>query len=108
MAIERCDKCGKAFMSHSEVERHKMYEHPVPVSPFEEERFGSDTSRNNSYMKMEDLQKMTSDVTTTTTTAKSNCNSSNDMTTTIDGGQMRKVPFRLFRALLLLPSWCCR
>jgi hypothetical protein len=36
MAIERCDKCGKAFMSHSEVDRHKMYEHPVPVSPFEE------------------------------------------------------------------------
>ncbi|HEX6253906.1 MAG TPA: hypothetical protein VFZ55_06780 [Nitrososphaera sp.] len=43
MAIERCDKCGKAFMSQSEVERHKMYEHPVPVSPFEERRFASDT-----------------------------------------------------------------
>ena len=81
-------------MSHSEVERHKMYEHPVPVSPFEEERFGYDTSRNNSNMNMEDLQKMTSDVTTTTT---GNSNSNNDMTT-IDGGQMRKVPFRLFRA----------
>jgi hypothetical protein len=38
MAIERCDKCGKAFMSQSEVKRHKMYEHPVPVSPFEEKR----------------------------------------------------------------------
>jgi hypothetical protein len=36
MAIERCDKCGKAFMSHSEVERHKRYEHPVPISPFED------------------------------------------------------------------------
>ena len=95
MAIERCDKCGKAFMSHSEVDRHKMYEHPVPVSPFEEGRFGSDTSRNNSNMNMEDLQKMTSDV-TTTTNGKSNSN--NDMTT-IDGGQMRKVPFRLFRVL---------
>jgi hypothetical protein len=81
-------------MTHSEVERHKMYEHPVPVSPFEEKRFGYDTSRNNSNMNMEDLQKMTSDV-TTTTTGKSNSN--NDMTT-IDGGQMRKVPFRLFRA----------
>jgi hypothetical protein len=81
-------------MSHSEEERHKMYEHPVPVSPFEEERFGYDTSRNNSNRNMEDLQKMTSDV-TTTTTGKSNSN--NDMTT-IDGGQMRKVPFRLVRA----------
>ena len=78
-------------MSHSEVERHKMYEHPVPVSPFEEERFGSDTSRNNSNMNMEDLQKMTSDV----ATAKS---SSNNDITTIGGRQMRKVPFRLFRA----------
>ena len=81
-------------MSQSEVKRHKVYEHPVPVSPFEEERFGFDTSRNNSNMNMEDLQKMTSDVTTTTT---GNSNSNNDMTT-IDGGQMRKVPFRLFRA----------
>ena len=33
MAIERCDKCGKAFLSQSEVERHKMYEHPVSVLP---------------------------------------------------------------------------
>jgi hypothetical protein len=33
MTIKRCDKCGKAFMSESEVDRHKMYEHPVPVSP---------------------------------------------------------------------------
>jgi hypothetical protein len=36
--IERCDKCGKAFMDKSEVKRHKMYEHIVPVSPFEEVR----------------------------------------------------------------------
>ena len=81
-------------MSHSEVERHKMYEHPVQVSHFEEERFGYDTSRNNSNMNREDLQKMTSDV-TTTTTGKSN---SNKDITKINGGQMRKVPFRLFRA----------
>jgi hypothetical protein len=90
MAVERCDKCGKAFMSQSEVERHKMYEHPVPASPFEE-RFASDASKNNSNMNVEDLQKMTSDV----TTGKSN---SNNDTTTIGGGQMRKVPFRTFRA----------
>lgn len=95
MVIERCDKCGKAFMSHSEVERHKMYEHPVPVSPFEEERFGYDTSRNNSNMNMEDLQKMTSDVTTTT---NDKSNSNNKDITKINGEQMRKVPFRLFRA----------
>ena len=91
MAIERCDKCGKAFMSQSEVKRHKMYEHSVPVSPFEEKRSASDTSKNDSdNMNMEDLQKMTSDV----ATAKS---SSNNDITTIGGEQMRKVPFRSFR-----------
>ncbi|MDQ3853791.1 MAG: hypothetical protein M3299_13260 [Thermoproteota archaeon] len=92
MAIERCDKCGKAFMNHSEVERHKMYEHPVPVSPFEEKRSASDTRKNDSdNMNMEDLQKMTSDV----ATGKSSSNN-NDITA-ISGGQMRKVPFRTFR-----------
>jgi hypothetical protein len=91
MAIERCDKCGKAFMSQSEVKRHKMYEHPVPVSPFEERRFASNTRKNKSKTSEEDLQKMTSDV----ATGKSNSN--NDITT-IGGGQIRKVPFRLFRA----------
>jgi hypothetical protein len=101
MAIERCDKCGKAFMSQSEVKRHKRYEHPVPVSPFEERRrFDSDLSKNNnnnnnnnnssSNMNMEDLQKMTSDVTT------SKSNSNNDITT-FRSSQMRKVPFRSFR-----------
>jgi hypothetical protein len=69
-----------------------MYEHPVPVSPFEE-RFASDTRRNNSNMNMEeDLQKMTSDV----TTGKSN--SKDDIITTVGGGQIRKVLFRPFRA----------
>ena len=91
MAIERCDKCGKAFMSQSEVERHKMYEHPVPVSPFEERRFASDSSKNNGNMKMEDTQKMTS----TVTNGKSNSNNSD---TTIGSGQIRKVPFRTVRA----------
>jgi hypothetical protein len=58
MAIERCENRGKAFVSQSEVERHKMYEHPVPVSPFEE-RSAYDASKNNGNMNMEDLQKMT-------------------------------------------------
>ena len=91
MTIERCDKCGKAFMSQSEVERHKRYEHPVPVSPFEERRFASGTRKNNSNMNMEDVRKMISNV----TTGKSNSN--NDITT-IGSGQIRKVPFRPFRA----------
>jgi hypothetical protein len=93
MAIERCDKCGKAFMSQSEVERHKMYEHPMPISPFEERRSTSDTSRNNGSRNIEDLQKMTSDV----TTGKSNSDN-NDIRSIGGGGQIRKVPFRPFRA----------
>jgi hypothetical protein len=97
MAIERCEKCGKAFMSQSEVERHKMYEHPVPVSPFEEKRSASDITKNdgdNRNMGEEDLQKMTSDV----ATGKSSSSNNNDITT-IGGGQRgKKVPFRTFRA----------
>jgi hypothetical protein len=97
MTIERCEKCGKAFMSQSEVERHKMYEHPVPVSPFEEKRSASDITKNdgdNRNMGEEDLQKMTSDV----ATGKSSSSNNNDITT-IGGGQRgKKVPFRTFRA----------
>ncbi|MDQ3807202.1 MAG: hypothetical protein M3298_03435 [Thermoproteota archaeon] len=83
-------------MSQSEVKRHKMYEHPVPVSPFEERRSDSDTRKNDSdnNMNMEDLQKMTSDV---VATGKSTSNNNNNDMTTIGSGQMRKVPFRSFR-----------
>ena len=70
MAIERCDKCGKAFMSKSEVERHKMYEHPIPVSPFEERRSAPDTRKNNS---------------------------NNDIAAIGGCREIRKVPFRAFR-----------
>jgi hypothetical protein len=42
--IERCEKCGKPFMDKSEVNRHKIYEHIVPVSPFEENKEGTLTS----------------------------------------------------------------
>jgi hypothetical protein len=79
-------------MSKSEVERHKMYEHPVPVSPFEEKRLDTDLGKNNNNTNMEDLQKMTSDV----TIGKSS-NNNNDLTRVGGGGQMRKVPFRTFR-----------
>jgi hypothetical protein len=44
-------------------------------------------------MNIEDLQKMTSDI----ATGKSNSSNNNDITT-IGGGQIRKVPFRRFRA----------
>ncbi len=91
MAIERCDKCGKAFMSQSEVERHKMYEHPVPVFSFEEKGFDTDLSKNNSNTNIEDSQKMTSNVTTGKT------NSSNNNATMIGVTHMRKVSFRTFR-----------
>jgi len=87
MTIKRCDKCGKAFMSESEVERHKMYEHPAPVSPLEE-RSAYDASKNNGNLNMEDSQKMTANVTT------SKANSNNDIITTIGGKQIKKVTLR--------------
>jgi hypothetical protein len=87
MTIKGCDKCGKAFMSESEVERHKMYEHPVPVSPHEE-RSAYDASKNNGNLNLEDLQKMTANVTTSMT------NSNNDIITTIGGKQIKKVTLR--------------
>ncbi len=92
MAIERCDKCGKAFLSQSEVNRHKMYEHPVPVLPIEEKRFDADLSKSNSNTNMEDLQNMTSNVKTGKTTINNN-----NIITTVDSTQMRKVPFKTFK-----------
>ncbi len=92
MAIERCDKCGKAFLSQSEVNRHKMYEHPVPVLPIEEKGFDADLSKNNSNTDMEDLQKMTSNV----MTGKITTNNNKDITT-FDSTQMRKIPFKTFK-----------
>ena len=62
MTIERCDKCGKPFMSQSEVERHKLFEHPVPVPAFEE-RYASDSSGsssgNNGGINAQNVHKMT-------------------------------------------------
>ncbi len=92
MTIERCDKCGKAFLNQSEVDRHKMYEHPVPVFPFEEKGFDADLSKNNSSTDMVDSQKTTSNVTTGKTTTTNN----NDKTT-FDSTQMRKVPFKILK-----------
>lgn len=84
MPIERCDKCGKSFMNKTEVERHKRWEHPVPVSPFEEKVARTKRAETNPV----DLQKLTSDV-----KAGNNINN----TTIIDSGQRRKVLFRPFR-----------
>ena len=59
--VERCDKCGKPFMDKSEVNRHKMYEHSVPVSPFEQNKEGTvirkETGNRNSSSHQEELQK---------------------------------------------------
>jgi hypothetical protein len=55
--IERCDKCGKAFMDKSEVKRHKMYEHIVPVSPFEEVKEQEDNREGKSpHENMEEIK----------------------------------------------------
>jgi hypothetical protein len=88
MTIERCEKCGKSFMSKSEVERHKMWEHPV--SPLEEQ-LAAAADNNNS----EDLHRLTSDV----MAADCSTSSSNgdDNTPVIGDGQRTKLPFKPFR-----------
>ncbi|MFL6456062.1 MAG: hypothetical protein ACJ71G_03730 [Nitrososphaeraceae archaeon] len=59
--VERCDKCDKPFVDKSEVNRHKMYEHSVPVSPFEQNKEAAvmrkDTGNGNSSRHPEELQK---------------------------------------------------
>lgn len=50
-------------MNKSEVDRHKMYEHPVPVSPFEDKLTTTTTTKNSdSGISPESLHKLTTDV----------------------------------------------
>jgi hypothetical protein len=50
-------------MNKSEVERHKMYEHPVPVSPFEDKLTTTAATKNSdSGISPESLHKLTTDV----------------------------------------------
>lgn len=49
-------------MNKSEVERHKMYEHPVPVSPFEDKLTTTTTKNSDSGISPESLHKLTTDV----------------------------------------------
>jgi hypothetical protein len=86
MAIERCDKCGKSFMSKSEVDRHKAWEHPVPVSPFEERPVAAAANR---VVNPKDLRKLTGEV-------MAGSKNTSDVTT-IGGGKRSKVPFKPFR-----------
>ena len=72
-------------MSKLEVERHKTWEHPVPVSPFEE-RLAA-----NSNTDPEALHRLTSDV-----AIGSGIRDNYESSTTIGGGR-RNVPFKPFR-----------
>src|SRR5919197_3804337 len=112
--IERCEKCGKPFMDKSEVSRHKMYEHIVPVSPFEQNKEEGATttifedtnvatkgSRNRNNHP-EELQKS---ITTTTATTSTNVdittnkgeNNDNNYTSSINVTKNRSRGFRSFR-----------
>jgi hypothetical protein len=76
-------------MSQSEVERHKTYEHSVPVLLFEERRSGSDTRKNNSNLNMEEIPNRTGDLPTSKT------NNDNNITR-IGTRQIGKVTLRTF------------
>ena len=108
--IERCEKCGKPFMDKSEVNRHKMYEHIVPVSPFEENKEGTITiyesinvekketgNRNN---HSEELQKSITITTTSTdvdTITNKRDNNNNNYSRGINVTQNRSRGLRSFR-----------
>jgi hypothetical protein len=109
--IERCEKCGKPFMDKSEVNRHKMYEHIVPVSPFEENKEGTTiyestnmerkkTENRNNYPK--ELQKSIMTTTTstnvdTTNKGENDNNNNNNYSKGINVTQNRSRDFRSFR-----------
>jgi hypothetical protein len=79
-------------MNKSEVERHKMYEHPVPVSPFEDKLTTTTTTKNgDSGISPESLHKLTTDV--EAAAGISNNAAKNDSTSSpIVGG--RRVSFK--------------
>jgi hypothetical protein len=105
--IERCEKCGKPFMDKTEVNRHKMYEHIVSVSPFEEnkeegttiyESINPERKESGNGSHPEELQK--SIITTTTaadvdTTNKGLINNNNNKS--ITSTQNRSRGFRSLR-----------
>jgi hypothetical protein len=77
--VERCDKCGKPFMDKSEVNRHKTYEHSVPVSPFKQNKeravMRKEAGNRNSSSHPEELQK--SIITTTASNIPTNVDTTN-------------------------------
>ena len=78
-------------MNKSEVERHKMYEHPVPVSPFEDKLTTTTTKNGDSGISPESLHKLTTDV--EAAAGISNNAAKNDSTSSpIVGG--RRVSFK--------------
>jgi hypothetical protein len=121
--VERCEKCGKAFMDKSEVKRHKMYEHIVSVSPFEEQenkekddtiyenvRIETRKETNDSNnpeeltrLKMTTTTRTTIDINNTNETANSNnnktsnCNNNNKRTSDIITGNRTRGNLRPFR-----------
>jgi hypothetical protein len=78
-------------LNKSELERHKMWEHPVPLSPFEE-RPSDKSGSNTNNINPEDVQRLTSDVVIGTN------DKDGSPTTTIKGGAKgRKVAFKSFK-----------
>jgi hypothetical protein len=109
--IERCEKCGKPFMDKSEVNRHKMYEHIVPISPFEENKEGATIYKSVNAQKNEirnknnqpgELQKSIMTTTSSTssnvdTTNKGENNNDNNYNSKVVNARNRPKGFRSFR-----------
>jgi hypothetical protein len=110
--IERCEKCGKPFMHKSEVNRHKIYEHSVPVSPFEENKEGTtiyesiNVKKNETVNRNNHPEELQKSITTTTTNTFTNIDTTNNRGNNNNNGnnnksinvtQNRSRGFRSFR-----------
>lgn len=91
-------------MDKSEVNRHKRYEHIVPVSPFEENKEGiiyeninvkrKETGNRN---QSEELQRSTTTTSTNVNTTYEGGNNKNNYNKSINATEKKSRGFRSFR-----------
>jgi len=104
--VERCDKCGKPFMDKSEANRHKMYEHSVPVSPFEQNKEGAAMRKETGNVNSSHPEEVQKSITTTgntptnvDTSNKGENNDSNSNYNNSKGSNITQNKSRGFRSI---------
>jgi hypothetical protein len=83
-------------MNKSEVERHKMYEHPVPVSPFEDKLTTTTATKNSdSDISPESLHKLTTDVEAAAGISNNAAKNGSTSSPIVGGRRVSFKPFKL-------------